>query len=79
MRSLFFVTTGINDPTTASVPLHLAANGCLEVGQDVTVILAGHATDVLLGDNVEQMQGIGVPPVRELFAKLKDHGVPVYV
>ena len=79
MNVLYFVTTGINDPTTATVPLHLAANGSLEVGHDVTVTLAGHAVDVLLGDNSEQMQGIGVPPVRELFAKLKEHGVPVYV
>ncbi len=79
MNVLYFVTTGINDPTTASVPLHLAANGSLEVGHDVTVALAGHAVDVLLGDNAEQMQGIGVPPVRDLFAKLKEHGVPVYV
>jgi hypothetical protein len=25
------------------------------------------------------MQGIGVPPVRELIAKLRDHAVPIYV
>jgi predicted peroxiredoxin len=79
MKALYFVTTGINDPTTASIPLHLAANGSLEVGHDVEVVLAGHATDVLLGDNVETTQGIGVPPMRELFDKLKNHGVPVYV
>ena len=79
MRALYFVTTGISDPTTASIPLHLAANGSLEAGQDVTVVLAGHATDILLGDNPDTMQGIGVPPMRELLSKLKDHGVPVYV
>ena len=79
MKFVYMVTTGTDDPTKASLPLHLAANGSLEVGQDTTVILAGDATDMLFGDNLEQMQGIGVPPVRELVAKLRDHSVPVYV
>jgi predicted peroxiredoxin len=72
-------TSGTNDPTKASLPLHLAANGSLEVGHDAAVILAGDATEIVLGDNLEQMQGIGVAPVRELLAKLRDHAVPVYV
>jgi hypothetical protein len=49
------------------------------VGHDTTVILVGDATEMLFGDNLEQMQGIGVPSVRELVAKLRDHSVPVYV
>ncbi len=79
MRFVYMVTTGIDDPTKASLPLHLAANGSLEVGHEVAVLLAGDATEMLLGDNVDQMEGIGVPPVRELLAKLRDHAVPVYV
>ena len=43
------------------------------------MLLAGDATEMLFGDNLEQMQGIGVPPVRELIGKLRDHAVPVYV
>jgi hypothetical protein len=34
---------------------------------------------MLFGDNLDQMRGIGVPPVQELLAKLSDHSVPVYV
>jgi predicted peroxiredoxin len=79
MKFVYMVTSGTGDPTKASLPLHLAANGSVEVGHDVAVLLAGDATELLLGDNVEQMQGIGVPPVRELLAKLRDHSVPVYV
>lgn len=79
MKFVYMVTTGTDDPTKASLPLHLAANGSLEVGHDTSVLLAGDATEMLLGDNLEQMQGIGVPPVRELIAKLRDHSVPVYV
>ena len=79
MKFVYMVTTGTDDPTKASLPLHLAANGSVEVGHDTTVILAGDATEMLFGDNVEQMQGIGVPAVRDLLAKLRDHAVPVYV
>jgi predicted peroxiredoxin len=79
MKFVYMATTGTDDPTKASLPLHLAANGSLEVGHDTSVLLVGDATEVLLGDNLEQMEGIGVPPVRELIAKLRDHSVPVYV
>jgi predicted peroxiredoxin len=79
MKFVYVVTTGTDDPTKASLPLHLAANGSIEVGHDTAVLLAGDATEMLFGDNLEQMQGIGVPPVRELIAKLRDHAVPVYV
>jgi len=79
MRFMYVVTTGTDDPTKASLPLHLAANGSVEVGHDTSVLLAGDATELLFGENLAQMQGIGVPPVRELITKLRDHAVPVYV
>ncbi|MGN6168987.1 MAG: hypothetical protein ACTHQQ_12585 [Solirubrobacteraceae bacterium] len=79
MKFVYMVTTGTDDPTKASLPLHLAANGSVEVGHDSAVILVGDATEMLFGDNLDQMQGIGVPPARELVAKLRDHSVPVYV
>jgi predicted peroxiredoxin len=69
----------VNDATLASVPLHIAANGSLEVGQEVSVVLAGDATDLVVGDNAQTMEGVSVPPVRELLSKLQDHRVPVYV
>ncbi len=79
MKLLYIVTKGMNDPTLASVPLHIAANGSLEIGQEVSVVLAGDGTDLVIGDNAERMEGVGVPPMRELINKLKDHEVPVYV
>jgi predicted peroxiredoxin len=65
--------------TRASIPLHLAANGSVEVGHETSVVLGGDATEIVLGDTAETLEGIGVPPVRELLAKLRDHAVPVYV
>jgi hypothetical protein len=33
----------------------------------------------VIGDNVQRVEGVGVPPARELLGKLRDHEVPVYV
>ena len=80
IKFLYIVTKGVNDATLASVPLHIAANGSLEVGQqEVSVVLAGDATDLAVEDNAQTMEGVGVPPVRELLSKLQDRRVPVYV
>ncbi len=79
MRLLYLVSKGMDDPTLASVPLHIAANGSLEVGQDVSVVLVGDATDLVVGENARRMEGVGVPPMRELLSKLREHQVPVYV
>lgn len=79
MKMLVWATAGANDPTKASIPLHLVANGCLEVGHDSALVLAGDAADIIVGDTAETLQGVGVPSVRELLAKLKEHEVPIYV
>jgi predicted peroxiredoxin len=79
VRITYFVSAGTGDATRASIPLHLAANGSVEVGQDTSIVLGGDATELLLGDNAEGMEGVGVPPVRDLLAKLRDHSVPVFV
>jgi predicted peroxiredoxin len=79
MKLLYIVTKGTDDATLASVPLHIAANGSLEVGQEVSVVLAGDATELMIGENARHLEGLGVPPLRELLSKLREHQVPVYV
>ncbi len=79
MQLLYIVTKGTEDATLASVPLHIAANGSLEVGQEISVVLAGDATELVVGDNARHLEGLGVPPLRELLTKLREHQVPVYV
>jgi predicted peroxiredoxin len=79
VRITYFVSAGTGDATRASIPLHLAANGSVEVGQETSIVLGGDATELLLGDNAERMEGVGVPAVRDLLAKLRDHAVPVFV
>jgi predicted peroxiredoxin len=79
MKFVYMVTRGASDATAASIPLHLAANGSIEVGHDVTVIFAGDGAEVLIDNNADTMEGVGVPPVKELLAKLREHSIPVYV
>jgi predicted peroxiredoxin len=79
MKIAYFVSAGTADPTRASIPLHLAANGSVAVGQETAIILGGDAAELLLGDTAQTLEGVGVPPVRDLLAKLRDHAVPVFV
>ena len=76
---LYIATTGPSDPTRASIPVHLAVNGSVEVGHATGLLLAGDAAGLLAASAREEMEGVGVPTARELFAKLRQHEVPVYV
>jgi predicted peroxiredoxin len=79
MKALYFVTAGATDATRASLPLHLAVNGSVEVGHDTAVLLVGDATELLSEETANRLEGVGVPPVRELMAKLLAHRVPIFV
>jgi predicted peroxiredoxin len=79
VKILYLATTGAGDPTKASLLLHIAANGSVEVGQECAVALAGDATELVSRETAEQVEGVGIPPARELFQKLIDNEVPVYV
>ena len=79
MTFAYILTKGASDPTLASVGLHIAVNGSVEIGQDVSIILAGDATDLVVGEKAQRLEGVGVPPMRDLLVKLKASQVPVYV
>ncbi len=79
MKMLVWATTGANDPTKASIPFHVVANGCVEVGHDSALLLAGDAAEVIIGDNADSIEGVGLPPMKDLLAKIVEHKVPVYV
>lgn len=79
MRILYLATTGPDDPTKASLPLHIAANGSVEAGQDCAVALAGDAVELARREVAEAVEGVGIPPARDLLNKLRDHEIPIYV
>ncbi len=51
----------------------------MEVGHETAIVLGGDAAELLIGDTAERLEGVGVPPARDLLAKLRDHAIPVYV
>jgi predicted peroxiredoxin len=75
---LYIASTGAGDPTRASIPLHVAANGSIETGQECAVVLVGDGVELAVRAQAEAVEGVGIPPARDLFAKLLDHGIPVY-
>lgn len=79
MQVLYFATAGPDQPTQTSIPWHLAVNGSLEAGQTPVVVVGGDAADILVGGHVDTVEGVGLPPLRDLVAKARDHLVPVYV
>lgn len=79
MKILYLATAGAADPTRASIPLHIAANGSVEAGQECAVVLVGDATELVSPETAERVEGVGVPAAKELFQKLLDHQVPVFV
>jgi len=69
----------MSDPTRASIPFHIAANGAAASGVESAVILAGDAAG-LLGPGVpESVRGVGIPPLADLLAKCGAAGIPIYV
>jgi predicted peroxiredoxin len=79
MKILYLATTGAGDSTRASLPLHIAANGSVAEGQECAVVLVGDATELVSREQAERLEGVGIPPMKELLQKLIDNRVPVYV
>lgn len=79
MKVVYALSTGAGDPTKASLPLHIAVNGSHENGDEVTIVLAGDGTEFVNAAAIENAQGLGLPPMAELFAKVRDYEIPVYV
>ena len=79
MEVLYIAASGQSNPTRASIPWHLAVNGSFEAGQSTGILLAGDATEVLKPDVGDALEGLGIPPIRELMAKARDKAIPVFV
>lgn len=79
MKILYLAAAGPTDPTRASIPLHVAANGSVGEGQECAVVLVGDATELISREKAERVAGVGIPPTKELLQKLLDNHVPVFV
>ena len=79
MKILYLAATGALDATRASIPLHIAANGSVGEAQECAVALVGDGTELVSREKAERVEGVGIPPAKELLQKLVDNQVPVFV
>jgi predicted peroxiredoxin len=77
-KILYATSFGSDDPTRATIPF-IAATGAIDAGHQPEIALLGEATYLAKTGMAEQIQGVGFPPLKQLFAKLIEHRVPVYV
>ena len=75
---LYIVTHGTDDPTNATFPF-LMAKGAIDAGHETGIILQGEAAPLIKDSIADQIQGIGVPSVKELMAFLVEKNVRITV
>jgi predicted peroxiredoxin len=78
-KLLYVATHGPDDPTKACMPFHLAVNGAAEAGIECEINLAGDAAVLIQDQYVQSLMPVGLPPLRDLMAKVREKGVPVFV
>ena len=77
-RELFVGLHGSEDPTKATLPFVLAG-GALEAGHEAGIVLTGDAVVLMNDAVVDSVQGIGLPPLKEVMSKVIAAKVPIYV
>ena len=77
-RELFIGLHGSEDPTMATFPF-LMANSALDAGHEPAVILMGDAVVLMRDVVVDNVQGMGLPPLKELMDKAVQNKVPINV
>jgi uncharacterized protein involved in oxidation of intracellular sulfur len=75
---LYTSSHGSDDPTRATIPFVMAL-GAVEAGHKAEIGLLGEATYLMKDYIVEQVHGVGWPPLKELLAKVISHNVPIYI
>lgn len=77
MKFFYMSSHGTEDPSRATLPF-LMAKGAKEAGHDVEIALMGDAV-VLFNDGMASgVQGVGMPPLKELMQFARDNSIPVY-
>ena len=78
VRLLYVSTHGTDDPTRATFPF-LMAKGAIEAGHEAGIILMGDAALLIKDSIAAQVQGYGVPALKELAQFLHDRQVRISV
>lgn len=77
-KLLYVGTYGTDDQTRATMPF-IAASGAIDAGHQPSIVLMGEAVYLMKDVIVDAVDGLGFPPLRQLFDKIVGNKVPVYV
>lgn len=77
-KLLYIGTHGTDSPTDATFPF-LMAKGALDAGHETGIILQGEAAPLIKDSLAAQVQGIGVPALKELMDFLVSRNVRITV
>ncbi len=71
-------------PTQPTTPLgrpcrFISASGALKRGHQPSVFLMGEAVYLMKGEVIDQVHGVGFPPLRQLFDEIIGAKVPIYI
>ena len=79
MAKLLYVgTSGTEDPTRATLPF-LMAKGAIDAGHEPGIILMGEATPLIKDSLAQEVQGVGIPTLKELIEFIVSHEVPISI
>jgi predicted peroxiredoxin len=78
-RLLIVTSAGPDNPTTASVPFHIAANGAGASQVECGIALAGDAVELMKPDVQAKVRGIGIPPLADLVKSATERGIQFFV
>lgn len=76
--ALFIGLHGSEDPTKATFPF-VMASGALDAGSQAGIILIGDAVVLMNNIVADNVHGVGLPPLKELMAKVVSARVPIYI
>lgn len=77
MKFLYVSSYGSEDPTRATLPF-LMAKGAKEAGHDAEVALMGDSVVLFNEGMASSVQGVGLPPLKELMQFARDNAISVY-
>ncbi|HEV8536765.1 MAG TPA: hypothetical protein VGR87_13755 [Candidatus Limnocylindria bacterium] len=78
-RLLIVTSAGPDNPTTASVPFHIAANGAGASGVECGIALAGEGVELMKPDVQARVRGVGIPPLADLVKSATERGITFFV
>ena len=77
-RLAFVATHGSEDPTKACFPF-LQAKNAAEAGMEAEISLLGDAVVLMKDSVINSVIPVGWPPLKELFAAVVAHKIPIFV